>query len=231
MTVKHILKEKTFHQIGRPKAHFSQGCSEKKIINAKTLTQSLSPEELALAAQLSYRTSGKRNVAEIIKRCNDEKPTISNKRHRSWSGTVYTKEALGLTVDVQILRDQYVSLRRESKKINACIYPLYRQIKKNKREDEFQFIENQIRLLEPTKVCIENMTHVLIKTMVDGKVCNAVVQNPSAQICYICGASPKQMNNLKVEKTTFNFGLSTPRAQIRFFKCSLHKSYRLQIKK
>ncbi|KAJ8880859.1 hypothetical protein PR048_017331 [Dryococelus australis] len=45
------------------------------------------------------------------------------------------------------------------------------------------------------------------------------------------------MNNLqnvveiKVQKTTLNFGVSTLHAQIRFFECPLHKSYRLQIKK
>ncbi|KAJ8879172.1 hypothetical protein PR048_019778 [Dryococelus australis] len=97
--------------------------------------------------------------------------------------------------------------------------------------DEFQFRENQIRLLEYLE------THELIKTMVGGKVCNALVQNPSAQVCYICGASPKQMNNLlnvvkrKMQKTMFNFGVSTLNAQIRFFESEVEiNEFRLRKK-
>nr|CAI5823678.1 unnamed protein product [Callosobruchus analis] len=36
--------------------------------------------------------------------------------------------------------------------------------------------------------------HTLLMTMVDGKVCNSLTQNRSSQTCYICGATPKQMN-------------------------------------
>nr|CAI5854687.1 unnamed protein product [Callosobruchus analis] len=36
--------------------------------------------------------------------------------------------------------------------------------------------------------------HTLLMTMVDGKVCNSLTQNCSSQTCYICGATPKQMN-------------------------------------
>ncbi|KAJ8869887.1 hypothetical protein PR048_028896, partial [Dryococelus australis] len=35
----------------------------------------------------------------------------------------------------------------------------------------------------------------------------------------------------KVQKITFNLGVSTLHVQIRFFECLLHKSYRLRIKK
>ncbi|KAJ8877166.1 hypothetical protein PR048_021619 [Dryococelus australis] len=139
-----------------------------KIRNVKTLTQSQSPEKLALAAQLSYRSSGKRKVAEIIKGATTRSP----ENPRTFS-TRYCWP----------IRFRFIEENPESIR------------------DEFQSIENQIQLLEPTKVCTENSeyleTHVLIKTMVDGKVCNTLVQNPSAQVCYICGASPKQINNLQ----------------------------------
>lgn len=80
--------------------------------------------------------------------------------------------------------------------------------------------------------------HNSIKTMVDGKICNALMDNPSAQVCYICGAKPKDMYDLKkkiqslpINKSAFEFGLSTLHARIRFFECLLHIGYRIEIKK
>ena len=73
--------------------------------------------------------------------------------------------------------------------------------------------------------------------MIDGKVCNAVVGNKSSQVCYICGASPKEINHIDVIKkrqvdySTFAFGLSTLHAWIRFFECILHVAYRMDFKK
>ncbi|KAJ8875710.1 hypothetical protein PR048_023609 [Dryococelus australis] len=55
-----------------------------KIRNVKTLTQSRSPEELALAAQLSNRSSGKRNVAEIIKGATTSSPRSVERAKRSF---------------------------------------------------------------------------------------------------------------------------------------------------
>lgn len=70
--------------------------------------------------------------------------------------------------------------------------------------------------------------------MVDGKVCQALTDTPSAATCYICGAKPSVMNNLnKVKERVeniehFEFGLSTLHAWIRFLDCVLHVSYRLE---
>lgn len=59
----------------------------------------------------------------------------------------------------------------------------------------------------------------------------------SAQTCYICGATLKDMNKFEnirfrdTDITTYRFGLSTLHAWIRFFECILHLSYRLDFKK
>uniref|UniRef100_A0A2S2Q9M0 Uncharacterized protein n=1 Tax=Sipha flava TaxID=143950 RepID=A0A2S2Q9M0_9HEMI len=72
--------------------------------------------------------------------------------------------------------------------------------------------------------------------MVDGKVCNAITET-SSQVCYICGVSPKNINNIDFIKnrtnniSTYSFGLSTLHARIRFFECLMHISYRLEVKK
>lgn len=79
-----------------------------------------------------------------------------------------------------------------------------------------------------------SVTHELLSTMVDGKVCNAMTETKSTQTCYICNATPKLMNDegreFTVDKSKLCFGLSTLHAWIRTFECLLHISYRLDVK-
>lgn len=55
--------------------------------------------------------------------------------------------------------------------------------------------------------------------------------------CYICGALPREMNNIQEllkktpNKDTFKYGLFTLHAHIRYFECFLHIAYRLDVKK
>lgn len=66
------------------------------------------------------------------------------------------------------------------------------------------------------------------------QVCSAIT-NTSCQSCYICGCKPSEMNNLTFVSTkmckmdNLKFGLSVLHANIRFFECLLHLSYRLEI--
>jgi hypothetical protein len=75
----------------------------------------------------------------------------------------------------------------------------------------------------------------MVLTMIDGKICNAVTST-FAPVCYVCGAAPKQMNHIHeivkrdVDVTTYEFGLCTLHAWIRFLECLLHFSYHLEIK-
>lgn len=113
---------------------------------------------------------------------------------------------------------------------------------------EVSLMEEQIRCLTSSRISIPlfrdrsmettefEVTHSLQFTMVDGKICNAITQTSSAQTCYVCGATPKQMNSFqkgsRAEKPeTFRFGLSTLHAWIRFMEWLLHVAYRLDIKK
>ncbi len=54
----------------------------------------------------------------------------------------------------------------------------------------------------------------MLLTMVDGKVCN-VLTTTSSQVCYICNAKPKEMNDIDramerpIEEKNLTFGLST----------------------
>ncbi|XP_058446016.1 uncharacterized protein LOC131427109 [Malaya genurostris] len=109
---------------------------------------------------------------------------------------------------------------------------------------ERQYIEDQILSLKPTIVTKHQRTvqikYCMLFTMVDGKVCSAVTETSSSQSssrCYICQAKPTDMNNIQkvcqrsVNVSSYQFGLSTLHAWIRFLEYFLHVAYRLDLKK
>lgn len=127
------------------------------------------------------------------------------------------------------------SSTRFCRPIQICYEKESKELSQRVRDD----IENQIknlnksvvRLLVNDLVTIEvRVSFNLRLTMIDGKVANAISSNLSAQVCNICKASPKQMNDKEVIKalpcdpTTLNYGLSALHAYIRCFECILHIS-------
>jgi len=100
---------------------------------------------------------------------------------------------------------------------------------------EVQEIKEKIRNLVPVEVETENGLYIVKAnmklTMIDGKVCQALTETPSATTCYICGAQPSEMNKLNIIQnkpkniSNYEFGLSTLHAWIRFMECILHISY------
>lgn len=60
-------------------------------------------------------------------------------------------------------------------------------------------MQDQINRLMPTNLVLNDTQmeckHELLFTMVDGKVCSALSQYDPSQKCYICGATPKDMNS------------------------------------
>lgn len=109
------------------------------------------------------------------------------------------------------------------------------------REQESQ-LSTEIQSLSPyrfnTRNCDtwRNITFQFHFTMLDGKVANILSETKSSSKCYICKATPKEMNTTKVyeripDTDQYRFGLSTLHCWIRFFECLLHISYRLPFKK
>lgn len=102
-------------------------------------------------------------------------------------------------------------------------------------------ISAQIKNLTSSPVALDGkiimVSHELILTMVDGKICNALTDTASTQRCYICGASSKEFNSIDKMLTrphkpsTLEFGLSVLHCWIRLFECLLHVGYKLPIKK
>jgi hypothetical protein len=119
------------------------------------------------------------------------------------------------------------------------------QFKKETAEfakEEISVVEESIKMLETTVITLEeqnsviSVSHKMVLTMIDGKTCNAVTSPSSAQVYYVCGAAPRQINRIDeivkrdVDITTYRFGLPTLHAWIRFLEYLLHISYRLEIK-
>lgn len=121
--------------------------------------------------------------------------------------------------------------------------PLRFQFKKETKEaalNEEKYFTEKINSLKPTVVSFNDknysIKHKLQLTMVDGKICSSLTESSSAR-CYICGSSPKEMNDIdlclqkQVRPETFEFFLSPLHSYIRFFEYFLHLSYRLNLKK
>lgn len=104
-------------------------------------------------------------------------------------------------------------------------------------------LEAKINELTPTRTpaAIEGniieVRHELFMTMIDGKVAQVLTQTPSSASCTVCGATPRQMNDLtkvtaRIEnEDAFKYGLSTLHAWIRCMEMILHISYNLGFEK
>lgn len=105
--------------------------------------------------------------------------------------------------------------------------------------EEINYVKTAINNLQQTEVRLAdknyNVKYIMMFTMIDGKVCNAVTNTTSTMRCYICGLTSKDFNNLEMKKEakpeTLNFGLSILHARIRLFESILHLSYKLPVKK
>ena len=71
--------------------------------------------------------------------------------------------------------------------------------------------------------------------MFDGKVINALTNTNYSAKCNICGAGPKEINNLSIfrglpcDEQALKLGLSSLHAWIRSFEYILHLGYKLDI--
>lgn len=102
-------------------------------------------------------------------------------------------------------------------------------------------IKRQIEDLTPSLISkdetVVEVKHELLLTMIDGKVAQVLTDTSSSSVCTICGARPREMNDLsKVSskpenEEAFQYGLSTLHAWIRLMETILHISYNLTFEK
>lgn len=107
-------------------------------------------------------------------------------------------------------------------------------------KEEIMYVENSAKNLVPTEIDLNGsklvFQHIFKMTMIDGKVCNAAMDNKSTSRCYICNATSKDFNNLNknnavISEKALSFGLSVLHARIRFFESILHLAYTLPTQK
>jgi hypothetical protein len=79
------------------------------------------------------------------------------------------------------------------------------QFKKETAElakEETSVGEEQISKLEKPVITVEEQnsvlsaSHNMVLTLIQDKICNVITSTSPAQVCYVCGAAPKEMNNI-----------------------------------
>lgn len=108
-------------------------------------------------------------------------------------------------------------------------------------KEEYNEIQNQILQLEPTSIVLDGkeikFKHIPICTMLDGKTVNILSDTASSQMCNVCKATPKILNDLEKLKNrvcnedTFKYGISVLHAHIRCYEYLLHIAYKLELQK
>ncbi|XP_030849802.1 uncharacterized protein LOC115927723 [Strongylocentrotus purpuratus] len=132
--------------------------------------------------------------------------------------------------------------------------PIHLQFKKETTElsqEEYRSVQDEIKKLQPMNVSLDidyelaadlnrnyniQINYELHFTMVDQKVVNALTETKSSLRCYVCGATPKQFNDIEKlpsasNEEAYSFGLSPLHKWIRCFEMCIHIAYRITIKK
>ena len=112
------------------------------------------------------------------------------------------------------------------------------QAEESRLKNEIDNLEDyrlDMKLSNGQKVCL-SLKYSISITMLDGKAVNALTDTASSQSCNVCGAKPKEMNNLKLirEKPastrSLKLGLSSLHCWIRSFEFILHLGYKMENK-
>lgn len=98
-------------------------------------------------------------------------------------------------------------------------------------------MDDEINALSSTECSNDSrVTHQLMMTMIDAKVCTYLSEARSNATCYLCLAKPTEMNRLdavtskSVYSDMYEFGLSSLHARINCMECLLRIAYRLDFK-
>lgn len=140
-----FVEEKSDHQdrknIGRPKKLFDESSNRSRKRKLKPLLELHTNDEIVLAAEMSLRSTGRRDAAQLVKQVaslSPERATKIKKAYQSPSSKMPIKmtndEALAFFVDKKLTKDQYISMRQISKAHNADIFPNYHQLLEAKKQ-------------------------------------------------------------------------------------------------
>ena len=162
-------------------------------------------------------TSGRANYKQVFKNSDGDDSSVS------------ITSLVPLKLHISGLPNQVIWINNRPSSTRLC-RPIRLQFAKENKEitiKEKADLEKQIANLVPSEVNIHELkltiNHKLVCSMIDGKVCSALT-GIGSQRCFICGASPKQFNQIEemiersVNRQTFDFGLRPLHAKIRYIK-------------
>lgn len=124
---------------GRPQKTFRESSERTRKRKIQPIVESHSCQEIALAAEVSFRQSGKRDAANIIKELATSSPQRASKikRVREFhqnQRSLTPVEALALYIDTKLTSHGYKLNRKKSISIGHYMYPSFYSLRKAKQE-------------------------------------------------------------------------------------------------
>lgn len=126
---------------GRPRKSFCESSESSKRKKVQALLKNYEHEELLFATEMSLRSHGKRNVAEIVKTVSSFSSEGAKRVKKYMSSPknclpikLTIEEALALYVNNKFTARQYISIQQFSKSHNVDIYPKYYKLLEGKKK-------------------------------------------------------------------------------------------------
>lgn len=126
--------------MGRPVRDFDEVCDRTKRRRTEDVRSTLSTSELTYAAQISLRTSGSIDAANVLKDVTTSSPTRAAKYRKSFKlaatprpTEMSSDEALLDFVNLKLSKQQYLDLRESLRKKKFFAYPSYGKLLEAKR--------------------------------------------------------------------------------------------------
>ena len=127
---------KEYNRPGRPRKLFSECSKKTKRRKTEHLREAAGPAELALATQISLKTSDEKEAANLMENAL-RTPTRAAKilsAYKEHSGSCKSAlkysadDALALIMDAKLSKSQYTLLRVQAKQRNVDLYPTYNEV-------------------------------------------------------------------------------------------------------
>jgi hypothetical protein len=121
----------------RPSCSYEEASSRTKRRKASTLRDNYNVLELSHATEMSFRASGSKDSAKILKDMRGD-PSTASKYLQHSSGTkeveMSAEQALALLVDQKLTKSQYNGIRDSSLQCGSKLYPSYHTVLEAKKD-------------------------------------------------------------------------------------------------
>lgn len=122
-----VLSSKKKNSLGRSVKNFSESCGKSKSKKIKHLIETVSPEELAFATQKSFRQTGKKTMADMVKYVTESSTKDVLQLKKSDKEPVkepipYTSdEALSMIIENKLTKNLFIFTKRGQKQASEHI--------------------------------------------------------------------------------------------------------------